>query len=254
MTKEKALIFDIDGTAIDSPDQKLPSERLVNAVRSVEDEYYVCAATGRPWPFAQHVLQGMGLIDPCIISGGTQICNPEDGSIVWQCNIEKEDVREIKAVLLKHPGYRLIINDFSEDDYFNGGFSPEEFDAEQEIFFADYIFVPDAIAAEIAKELQDISGIVCILATAQKPGHRDIHMTNRIATKEHAVAELLGMIGVDKQDTWGFGDALNDVHLFNAVNTKIAMENAVQELKDIADEVIPHVADDGLAQYFERLA
>jgi hydroxymethylpyrimidine pyrophosphatase-like HAD family hydrolase len=32
------------------------------------------------------------------------------------------------------------------------------------------------------------------------------------------------------------------------------MGNAVQELKDQADEVIAPVSEDGLAQYFERLA
>jgi HAD superfamily hydrolase (TIGR01484 family) len=254
MAKDKALIFDIDGTAVDSPTQKLPSERLVNAVSAIRDEYFVCAATGRPWPFAKPILQSLALIDPCIISGGTQICNPTDGSILWQCNIEKDDIRKIKDILIKHPGYRLIMNDFSEDDYFNGGISPDKLDTKQEIFFVDYIFVPDDIAAEIAKELEEITGIECILATAQKPRHRDIHMTNHVATKEHAVAELLHMIGVDKPNTWGFGDALNDVHLFNAVTTKVAMGNAVQELKDMADEIVPPVNEEGLAQYFERLA
>lgn len=253
MAKKSALIFDIDGTALDSPTQKLPTNRLVAAIRAIENNYYICAATGRPWQFAQDVLQGMGLVDPCIISGGTQICNPRDGRIVWQCAIEPEDVKKIKAVLLKYKGHRLIVNDFSEDDYFNGGCSPEELNTEQAIFFADYVFVPDTIAAEIAAELKQIPGITCVLATAQKPGHRDIHITNRIATKEYAVAELLKMIGVEKSNTWGFGDALNDIHLFRAVHTKIAMGNAVQELKDMADEVIPSVTDDGLAWYFERL-
>ncbi len=254
MSKSKALIFDIDGTAIDSPTQKLPTERLNHAVRSIEKEYYVCAATGRPWPFAKPVLQGMSLIDPCIISGGTQICDPKDGTILWQCNLEKADVQAIKDALIKYPGHRLIINDFSEDDYFNGGFPADQLDTHQDIFFADYIFVPDEIAAVIATELKTIKGITCILATAQKPGHRDIHITNSVATKEHAVAELLTHLKVDRKNTWGFGDALNDVHLFSAVNTKVAMANAVQELKDQADEIIAPVSEDGLAQYFEQLA
>ncbi|HEU5187391.1 MAG TPA: HAD-IIB family hydrolase [Candidatus Saccharimonadales bacterium] len=254
MPKSKALIFDIDGTAIDSPSQKLPTERLNNSVRAIESNYYVCAATGRPWPFAKPVLQGMGLIDPCIISGGTQICDPKDGTILWQCNIQKADVQAIKATLTKHSGYGLVINDFSEDDYFGGGFPAEQLDTDQDMFFADYIFVPDDVAIVIAEELKAIQGIICILATAQKPGHKDIHMTNSVATKEHAVAELLARLKVDRQNAWGFGDALNDTHLFNAVGTKVAMVNAIQELKDLADEVIAPVSEDGLARYFERLA
>jgi Cof subfamily protein (haloacid dehalogenase superfamily) len=253
MQKTKALIFDIDGTAIDSPTQKLPSERLNHAVKAIKDEYFICAATGRPWPFAKHILQGMSLVDPCIISGGTQICNPKDGKILWQCDIEKSDVRAIKQVLVKYPGHGLIINDFSENDYFGGGVPAEQLNPEKEIFFADLIFVPDEIATVITKELQSIRGITVIPATSQKPRHKDIHMTNNDATKEHSIAELLTKLDVHRKNTWGFGDALNDVHLFNAVNTKVAMGNAVPELKELANEVIAPVSEDGLAQYFEKL-
>lgn len=254
MSKTKALIFDIDGTAIDSPTQKVPTKRLNAAARALEHQYYLCAATGRPWPFAKPVFQGMGLIDPCIISGGTQICDPKDGTILWQCNIEPADVEAIKNVLVKYPGRGLIINDFSEADYFAGGFPAEDLDTTQEIFFADYIFVPDAEAEKIADDLKKIKSVACILGTSQKPGHKDIHMTNNAATKEHAIAELLSRLKVDRKNTFGFGDALNDMHLFKAVNTKVAMGNAVDELKDAADEVIAPVSEDGLAQYFERLA
>jgi hydroxymethylpyrimidine pyrophosphatase-like HAD family hydrolase len=201
MQKSKALIFDVDGTAIDSPTQKLPTERLNNAVRAVESSYYICAATGRPWPFAKPVLQGMNLVDPCIISGGTQICDPKDGTILWQCNIEKADVGAIKEILVKHPGYGLVINDFSENNYFGGGFPPDQLDPDQDIFFADYVFVPDDIAVVIAEELKTIKGITCILGASQKPGRKDIHMTNHLATKEHAIAELLTRLKVDRQHT-----------------------------------------------------
>jgi len=124
----------------------------------------------------------------------------------------------------------------------------------QEIYFMIYAYVPLGEAAAIADRLKAVNGVICLLATSQKTGYKDIHITNNAATKEHAVAELLARIGVDSKNTWGFGDALNDIHLFNAVHTKVAMGNAVQELKDLADEVIAPVNEDGLAQYFERLA
>lgn len=254
MSKHKALIFDIDGTAIDSPTQIVPTQRLINATRAIEDEYYVCAATGRTWSTGKPVFQGMRLVDPCVIAGGTQICDPRTGAILWQCNIDRADAETVKQVLIRHPGYGVILNDFSQEEYVSGGVPADQVDTNQDIFFIVYTYVPLDVATAIADELKALQGIICLLGTSQRAGYKDIHITNREATKEHAVAELLARLKVNPRDTWGFGDALNDIHLFNAVNTKVAMGNAVQELKDQADEVIAPVTEEGLAQYFERLA
>lgn len=43
--KKEAIIFDLDGTAIDSPVQKLPSGRLVAAMNDLRQKYFLCAAT-----------------------------------------------------------------------------------------------------------------------------------------------------------------------------------------------------------------
>lgn len=81
--KKHAVIFDLDGTAIDSPKQKFPSKKLINAIDRLKEKYYFCAATGRVWTFAKPVLQGLHLTDPSIISAGTQICDPVTGKILW---------------------------------------------------------------------------------------------------------------------------------------------------------------------------
>jgi len=254
MAKHKALIIDIDGTAIDSPTQKIPTQRLIDATRAIEAEYYVCAATGRTWSTGKPVLRGLGLVDPCVISGGTQICDPRTGEIQWQCNISKSDMKIVKDVLMEHPGYSVIFNDFSQEEYESGGISADQLDTDHDFFFVVYTYVPIEVATIIADKLKDTPGITCSLGTSQRTGFKDVHVTNSAATKEHAISELLTHLKVDRQNTWGFGDALNDVHLFNAVNTKVAMGNAIQQLKGQADEVIASVSEEGLAQYFERLA
>lgn len=254
MQKTKALIFDVDGTAVNSPDQKIPTKRLHDAIRAVEDKYYVCAATGRPWPFAKIVLKALGLVDHCIISGGTQICLPTTGEIIWQCNIESADVLAVKNILLKYPKYGFVANDFTEDDYYSKGLPVAELDASQDVFVIGYIYMPEAMAKKIADELRTIKGIACVIGNSHNNSEKDVHITNRAATKEHAVAELLKLINVKTKNTYGFGDALNDINLFRAVNTKVAMGNAEPELKAAADEVIDTVANDGLAKYFENLA
>ncbi len=252
--KNKVIVFDIDGTAINSPLQKQPSERQVAAARAVERDYYLCAATGRVWSFAEPVLKGLSLVDPCIISGGTQICNPVTGEIRWQCNIDPEDMGAVLAIIKRYSDYKVLYNDYYEDDYLNGGIIVDELSIDESVYFFEQIFVPQTIAPEIVKELSEIKGIAVMLVVAQRDGFNDIHITNRNATKEHAVAELLKLLNINQESTIGVGDGHNDIHLFNAVNRRVAMGNAVEELKALANEVIGPVKDDGFASFLETLS
>lgn len=251
--KNKAIIFDIDGTAIDSPGQKLPSDRLVAAVRKLEDSYFLCAATGRAGLFAKPVIEGLSLQDPCIVSSGTQIYDPKTDEVLWQCNIEPADLEAAVEVAKQYPEIKVLHNDYVEDDYLEGKLSSDAIDTSTPTYFFELIFVPEKQAPEIITRLSEIEGLAITMVVAQREGFKDIHITNRNATKEHAVAELLKLIKIDKENTIGMGDGHNDIHLFNAVNKKIAMGNAVDELKEFADRVIGNVQDDGMAEYLESL-
>lgn len=251
--KTKVIIFDIDGTAIDSPKQKLPSNHLVKIIDQLKDKYYFCAATGRVWSFAKPVLKSMHLIDPCVISAGTQICDPVTGKIYWQKNINDELLRRAINLFKQYPDFKLLYNDGTEDDYFNGGVYPNDFKVKEPVYFLEQVFVPDKIAMEIYEKLKEIKDITCVMVVAQKPGCRDLHIINSSATKEHTIAELLLHIGMDRKNTIGIGDGYNDIHLFNAVDYKVAVGNAVSELKKIADKIVDPARDDGMANYLETL-
>jgi Cof subfamily protein (haloacid dehalogenase superfamily) len=253
--KHTAIIFDIDGTAIDSPEQKVATERLVKAIQSIEQSYYLCAATGRVWPYAEQVIKSMQLVDPCIISGGTQICNPLTGEILWQCNLETADVQAAIAILKQYPEYMTLYNEYSEEDYLHGGTPPLKLHIpETEIVnVLEQKFVPAAIAPEIAAKLSTLKDATCTVVVSQRQGFNDLHITNKSATKEHAVHEVIRILGIQQTDTIGVGDNYNDIHIFNAVARKVAMGNSIAELKALADEVIGDVQSDGFATYLESL-
>ena len=65
-----------------------------------------------------------------------------------------------------------------------------------------------------------------------------------------AVAEYLG---VPIEDTYGFGDSMNDLEMIETVGTSICMENGAQALKEVSDIVCPAVTEDGLAKAFDQL-
>lgn len=252
MTK-KAIILDLDGVVVDSPEQKIPSRKLSEAVSQLKDKYFICAATGRVWSFAKPVIQGLQLSDPSIISAGTQICNPTTGEILWQLTIDDEALKQVIAIFRKYPDWKLLHNDGTEDHYFNGGVYPDDFKTAEPVYFLEQVFVPDDKAMKIYEELGRVDGVTCVMVTAQRPGTKDLHVVNRNTTKQHAIEELLRILKVKKEDSIGVGDSHNDIHMFNAVGYKVAMGNAIDELKDEADKVIGPVKEDGLVEYLNSL-
>ena len=50
-----------------------------------------------------------------------------------------------------------------------------------------------------------------------------IDITLKGVTKGDAITELIEKLGIDKKDTYAFGDADNDVEMMQAVGTGIAM-------------------------------
>lgn len=67
------------------------------------------------------------------------------------------------------------------------------------------------------------------------------------ADKGDAVRSVAAALGVDIQDTYAFGDGINDLSMLVAAGHGIAMGNAVPELKEAAEYVTTAIDDDGVA-------
>ena len=67
--------------------------------------------------------------------------------------------------------------------------------------------------------------------------------------KGTGIAKVLKYYGFDRSEALAFGDGNNDVEMFQAVGTGVAMENASEKLKAIATDHCGHVAEDGIYYY-----
>lgn len=65
----------------------------------------------------------------------------------------------------------------------------------------------------------------------------------------HALAELLG---ISLADIVSFGDDLNDREMLQICGTGVAVSNAIQEVKDVADEVTLSNDEDGVAAWIKE--
>ena len=70
--------------------------------------------------------------------------------------------------------------------------------------------------------------------------------------KATGIDALLAHVGIDRADTIAIGDSYNDLEMLAHVAVGVAMGNAPQPVKDIADEVTAGVDEDGIHRTFLR--
>lgn len=80
---------------------------------------------------------------------------------------------------------------------------------------------------------------------------RELEITAEGVTKGTTADELLALAGIERARTIAFGDSENDAPLIGHVGHFVAVGNASQELKDLADEVCAPLSEDGVAQWLE---
>jgi len=243
ISSKKAIIFDLDGTAIPNAPNALPSVALVEAVEKADKKMYLCAATGRPMTNAHYILKALNLTDPCVISAGTQIANPQTKEILWEILMNIEDSKKVIEICRPYP-YLVLLRDGLMDT----GKSAADIEITSAVNVMYIMQATKEDAEVLLSALSELKGIIASPVTSWKSECVDIHISDAKATKEHAIEELLRLLNLDKEEVVGVGDGDNDLHLFKSVGLKVAMGNATENLKKKADVVIESVEEDGLAK------
>lgn len=71
-------------------------------------------------------------------------------------------------------------------------------------------------------------------------------------SKGSSIIEACKIFGIDIKDTIVFGDEMNDMSMFEVAGTGVAMGNAVEPVKNVADFVTKTNNEDGIAYYLEK--
>ena len=75
--------------------------------------------------------------------------------------------------------------------------------------------------------------------------------TKKEATKENAIQKVCKYCGIDLKDVIAFGDDAPDIGMLKLCGTGVAMGNAIDCVKEVADIVIGINDEDGIANYLE---
>ena len=77
--------------------------------------------------------------------------------------------------------------------------------------------------------------------------------TKANVTKEHAAARLGELLGIGARDMMAFGDDYSDIGMLRYCGTGVAVANAIDEVKAVADVAVASQDEDGPAAYLAGL-
>lgn len=260
-SKYQVIVVDFDGTLVDFSFRLSPAVK--NSIKNLIQKGYIFSiATGRPYQgIVQTICGSLQLSSPQIVRGGAEIIDPKHKRILWAEYIPVKTAKEIINFFIDHNHsfavesgeFTYTLDSESRQDLYGAG------TVFKSLSQLDYQLVPkivlDITSANNQDELEEqIKNLFPDLHIVKSGVHRKVlDITSEKATKHLAVLKLSELLNIDPKLMIGIGDGYNDYPLLSACGFKVAMENAPQQLKEIADLVVPTVENDGLLVIFNKL-
>lgn len=256
-----ALALDLDGTLLVGED--LPAENL-RALREARDAgYRVLIATARWRQMALRVAGEIGVTDPVIACSGAEVYDPATGEDVFDERLPADFAAELFALCDANRCIATVT--FSERVLvkLDGGpgtlnlpnleWTPALTGAEQSLPRVAAI-QGSAVVARIRSELEPkYAGRVHIADSIGPNGKIILTATGANASKGHALRAACRHMGIGAEQVVAFGDAENDIELFNAAGASVAMGQADDATKRAATFVSTPNTEGGVARAVERL-
>lgn len=243
--KYKALMLDLDGTTIPNREDGMPSKKVMDSIAKASKVVSVGIATARPHFMISHILDVLELSGPLIINSGAEIIDQKTRNTLYEQTMEKKDMLSL-CNLLTTLNINFLIHDLQEDVSYTKDYIPKK---------PSHIFVPELTHTIVNNIIKKI-GVVPTIAFHKMPswskGKVGLLISHASATKQHAILKVAEILSINTHEIIGVGDGYNDFPLLMACGLKVAMGNAVPELKEIADYIAPTVENDGVADVIDK--
>lgn len=256
----KMLVLDIDGTIFKK--DYTASENVQRTLKAlVNDGVKVVLCTGRMYAATKFIAAELGLTTPVICYQGGVVKNfyENDNTLLEKTMDSYLAADVIKELKKRGIFFNLYVNDVlmvEHDDelirqYVDarnlsykivGNCENIELEGVNKILAIDNdTNLIEDLQKEMAEKYKDKLYVI-------RSTPRFCEFSNPEATKGNAVRFLAKKWGIKQDEIMACGDQDNDIEMLLAAGTKVAMGNATESLKEIADYVTDTVDNDGVVK------
>lgn len=266
MSKYKALITDFDNSIV-GHDARIPDEIIPRLRELRKSGILITIATGRSYfGRIQKVTKAFPDIfdSPVVVCGGAEVIDPKTDEVIWSEYIHRKDFEPVFSYFENQDIY--FLTEYRDKIYASDG--PKKLEGWGEVL--DIYPLSDLREDFVAKILvsASLSGYslekILKLEEFIKSEHPGLHVIKIKSGKGYGlditgktskhigVLQFLKKMNLNPEEVVGMGDSYNDYPLLTAVGTKVAMGDAPDELKEIADFIAPPQAENGILAVIDK--
>jgi len=275
MTKDKKIIFvDLDGTLCASGG--VVSDRTVEAVKKVRKAgHEVVICTGRSVSGIRKIFERTG-IRYAVYSAGGGIFDFEEKKILFEKLMSKRETELLYDYCVREDLFALI--SVGEERYISASRNRDKMGSSTFVTFDEtpHDFIKNNNITQFVTFGENIEGLRNVLMFSKGLERTKVSNMSRkimtdfsgevyktetpfidfghaIASKGSGIRAFCKLFDLDIKNTVCMGDDYNDIAMFETAYYKVAMGNALPQLKSMADFVTDTNDNDGVAKFLEGL-
>jgi 5-amino-6-(5-phospho-D-ribitylamino)uracil phosphatase len=276
MDKKILYISDLDGTLLQS-DSTFPDDYKKRLNRLIDIGLRFTIATARNYDSAHPILKGLNLNLPVILFNGVYLADFSTGNILEHSSFIKPEVVQSMLELALPQGIDPFIYTFGKKHqlYYINATNPGsqayikslqgdgrlcqvsrfEFQVEEKV--SGFLLIDtherlESIYKSLGEKYFDHLNLYFAEDVSMK-GYFWLQSFHQEASKGTMVEILAKKMQVSLENVVVFGDYLNDLDMFRIAGHAVAMENALQEVKDSANEIIGSNTQGAVLKYLESI-
>lgn len=267
----KMIGLDLDGTLL-TTEKKLSAYTRTVLEKAIAQGVVVLVATGRPVSAVPREMLTFPGMKYAVTANGARILNVESGEVLVEKLLPVETAKELLGILEEYDTMREVMAD--GNSYASKEHLQEVHKYNPDPHMAEYILqsrTPVENVREVLEErsapvdkvqgffvdmnqrmeaLSRMQKIPGVLATDALGYNVEVNVEG--VNKGLALLELGEMLGIAREEIMACGDGMNDFEMLRTVGFAVAMENADERLKKIADYVTLSNDEDGVAKAIEK--
>lgn len=261
----KMIASDMDGTLLKDHHDITPRTKKA-LLKAKENGAIIVIATGRPFQTVKKYVKEHPYIDYFIVNNGAAIYDTQKKGYIIEHPLDHVALIELIDVVKAYtPHYEL----HSEHAIYVHGDLRKRFFERMSSKLEGY--EPHIVSFDHVKMIKDVS-VTKLLMIEEDQEKYDILkakmksfqayevIQSQVAyidvnglgiSKGQAIKELSAQLNIPLEDIIAFGDQENDLSMIQSVGFGVAMENAVQVVKEHASYITEHADEDGVAKAIE---